>query len=162
MFLVSETIGLEAHHERVHLLAGVGASACGTSERLQLMLMLRATVLIDQLDPATNMFVETLVRRARTIEHAWSESSYGRKAKAKTRGKLSLEEQMRSGGLTRSAAGVMSCLELIGHVRAKAEREGKLQKAPKIKGDRLLLQEEDAGMTRKVIKVMIDDKKKRE
>ena len=113
MFLVSEAIGFEAHHERVPLLAGVSASAWGTFERLQLMLMLRATVFIAQLDPATNMFVETLFRRARIIEYAWSERSYNRKAKDDIGGKLFLEAQMMSGGLIRSAAAVMYGVERV-------------------------------------------------
>ena len=75
------------------------------------------------------MFVEIVFRRVQTIEYAWSERIHDREAKANTGGKLSLEEQMMFGGLTRSASAVTVCPELIEHVRAEAERDGKLQKA---------------------------------
>jgi len=129
MFLVSESVGFEAHHERIRQLAGVDSFARGIAEHLQLMLMLRAAVLVDQLDPANNMFVEILFRRVQTIEYSWSERIQDRESKANTSGRMSLEEQALFGGLTRSATAVMVCPELIEHVKTEAERDGKLQKA---------------------------------
>jgi len=129
MFLVSEAVGFEAHHERLRQLAGVDASAWGIAEHLQLMLMLRAAILVDQVDPANNMFIEVLFRRVQTIEYSWSERIHDREARANTGGSMSLEEQSLFGGLTRSATAVMVCPLLIEHVKTEAERDGKLQKA---------------------------------
>ena len=109
MFLVSEVVGFEAHHERLRQLVGVDASAWGIAEHLPLMLMLRAAILVDQVDPANNMFIEVLFRRVQTIEYSWSERIHDREARANTGGRMSLEEQSLFGGLTRSATVVMVC-----------------------------------------------------
>ena len=129
MFLISEAIGFEAHHERIRQLAGVDGGAWGIAEHLQLMLMLRAAILVDQLDPANNMFIEILFRRVQTIEYSWSERIADREAKASAGGRMSLEEQALFGGLTRSSSAIMICPALINFVKEEAERDGKLQKA---------------------------------
>ena len=127
--LISEAIGFEIHHERIRQLAGVDGGVWSIAEHRQLMLMLRAAILVDQLDPANHTFVEILFKCVQTIEYSWSERVADCDAKASAGGRMSLEEQALFGAFTRSSSAIMICPALFILVKEDAERDGKLRRA---------------------------------
>jgi len=81
----------------------------------------------DQLDGYNNLCLEVVFRRLQTIEYAYAERAREFESKA-VGGRLSLEEQSTFGGITRQAATLMVCPQLLEHVRSEVEREASLQK----------------------------------
>ena len=129
-YLATENLGFEGHHEKLRSLAGIDGGAWGIPEHYQTMMTLKMAIQIDQLDGANCAVVENLFRRAQTIEFGWAERIRERENKSSSAGsRLSLEEQSVFGGLTRVAANLMICPQLVDYVRDKVEKEAKLQKA---------------------------------
>ena len=128
-FLQSEGLGFEGHHERLRQVAGVRGDAWGISEHFQIMMVAKLAFQIDQIDGVNCAFMESLLRRAQTIEFGWAERIKEKEAKGFGGGRLSLEEQTMFGGLVRQASTLMICPALIDFVRAEVEKEAKLQKA---------------------------------
>ena len=127
---MTENLGFEAHHEKLRTLAGVDGSAWGIAEHYQVMMTLKMSIQIDQLDGNNSATVENLFRRVQTIEFGWAERIRERENRAASSGsRLLLEEQAVFGGLTRTASNLMVCPLLVGHVREEVEKEAKLQKA---------------------------------
>ena len=81
------------------------------------------------IDGVNCAFMESLLRRAQTIEFGWAERIKEREAKGSGSGRLSLDEQTMFGGLVRQASTLMICPALIDFVRAEVEKDAKLQKA---------------------------------
>jgi predicted fused transcriptional regulator/phosphomethylpyrimidine kinase len=132
MFLQSEGLGFEGHHERLRQLAGVGGDAWGIGEHFQIMMVAKLAFQIDQIDAVNCAFMESLLRRAQTIEFGWAERIKEKESKGMGASRLSLEEQTMFGGLVRQASTLMICPALIDFVRAEVEKEAKLQKALRI------------------------------
>ena len=121
-FLQSQGLGFEGHHERLRQVAGVGGDAWGISEHFQIMTVAKLAFQIDQIDGVTCAFMESLLRRAQTIEFGWSERIKEKEAKGFGGGRMSLEEQTMFGGLVRQASTLMICHALIDFVRAEVEK----------------------------------------
>ena len=128
-YLESEGVGFEGHHERVRQLAGVDGGAWGMSEHFQVMVQLKYGLQVDQVDGTNLLLIETLFRRAQTIEFAWSERIKERENKLATGNRLSVEEQGLFGGITRFASCLMICPLLLDFVRAEVEKDARLHKA---------------------------------
>ena len=134
-FLEAEGVGFEGHHERVKQLAGVDTAAWGMAEHLQVMTQLKKRLQVDQLDGSNLFLIETLFKRAQTIEFAWSERIKERENKQMAGGRLSIEEQSFFGGITRSAGSLMICPTLLDWVRSEVEKDAKLHKALRLARD---------------------------
>lgn len=126
-YLLVENLGLEGHHERFRQLCKLDSSSWGIQEHYQLSMTLKYAIRSDQLNPYNNLFCEVIFRRLQTIEFAYMERAREQEAKA-VGGKLLLEEQSTFGGLTRAAATLMICPQLLEHVRGEVERDAQLSK----------------------------------
>ena len=126
-YLVIEGLGLEGHHERFRQLCKVDASAWGVQEHFQLSMIIKHALQVDQINGYNAMFCEVIFRRMQTIEFAYAEKARDAESRA-IGGRLSLEEQQTFGGLTRQAATLMVCPELLDHVKAEVERDANLAK----------------------------------
>ena len=126
-YLLVENLGLEGHHERFRQLCKLDSSSWGIQEHYQLSMTLKYAIQSDQLNPYNNLFCEVIFRRLQTIEFAYMERAREQEAKA-VGGKLSLEEQSTFGGLTRAAATLMVCPQLLEHVRGEVDRDAQLSK----------------------------------
>ena len=126
-YLIVENLGLEGHHERFRQLCKLDSSSWGIQEHYQLSMTIKYAIQTDQLNPYNNLFCEVIFRRLQTIEFAYMERAREQESKA-VGGKLSLEEQSTFGGITRAAATLMVCPELLDHVKAEVERDANLAK----------------------------------
>ena len=126
-YLAIENLGLEGHHERFRQLCKLDSGSWGIQEHYQLSMTLKYAIQFDQLNPYNNLFCEVIVRRLQTIEYAYMERAREQEAKL-VGGKLSLEEQSTLGGITRAAATLMVCPELLEHVKSEVERDAQLAK----------------------------------
>lgn len=126
-YLIVENLGLEGHHERFRQLCKLDSSSWGIQEHYQLSMTIRYAIQTDQLNPYNNLFCEVIFRRLQTIEFAYMERAREQESKA-VGGKLSLEEQSTFGGITRAAATLMVCPDLLEHVKAEVERDANLAK----------------------------------
>jgi hypothetical protein len=121
-FLQSEDLGFEGHHERLRQLAGVGSDAWAIAEHFQIMMVAKLAFQVDQLDAVNCAFMESLLRRAQTIEFGWAERIKEKEAKGMGSSRLSLEEQSMFSGLVRQASTLMICPTLIDFVRVEVEK----------------------------------------
>ena len=103
--------------------------AWSIAEHFQIMMVAKLAFQVDQLDAVNCAFMESLLRRAQTIEFGWAERIKEKEAKGMGSSRLSLEEQSMFGGLARQASTLMICPTLIDFVRVEVEKEAKLQKA---------------------------------
>ena len=126
-YLIIENLGLEGHHERFRQLCKLDSGSWGIQEHCQLSMTLKYAIQSDQLNPYTNLFCEIMFRRLQTIEYACMERAREQEAKL-VGGKLSLEEQSTFGGITRAAATLMVCPDLLEHVKVEVERDAQLAK----------------------------------
>ena len=126
-YLVTEDLGLEGHHERFRTLCKLDSSSWGIQEHYQLTMTLKYAIQNDQVNPYNNLFCEVIFRRLQTIEYAYMERAREQEAKA-VGGRLSLEEQSTFGGITRAAATLMICPDLLSHVKTEVERDAALAK----------------------------------
>lgn len=126
-YLVMEGLGFEGHHERFRNLCKVDAASWGIQEHLQLSMIAKHMIQVDQYNGYNSLSCEVVFRRLQTIEFAYAEKARESEAKA-VGGRLSLEEQQTFGGVTRQAGTLMVCPELLDHVRAEVERDATLAK----------------------------------
>jgi hypothetical protein len=126
-YILNEGLGIEGHHEHFRSICKLAASDWGVQEHYQLSLQLKQALCIDMLDGSNLVSVETKFRRMQTIEFAHWDKAKDQESKG-IGGKLSLEEQAAFSGVTRAHTAIMICPDLIEHVRAELEREGKLNK----------------------------------
>ena len=126
-YLIIENLGLEGHHERVRQLCRLDSSSWGMQEHYQLTMTMRFALQTDQINPYNNLFVEVIFRRLQTIEYAYMDKAREQEAKA-VGGKMSIEEQSTFGGITRAAATLMICPDLLTHVKNEVEKDASLSK----------------------------------
>lgn len=126
-YLVVEGLGFEGHHERFRQLCKIEASSWGVQEHYQLSMIAKHALQTDQLDGYNNLCLEVVFRRLQTIEYAYAERAREFESKA-VGGRLSLEEQSTFGGITRQAATLMVCPQLLDHVKSEVERDATLAK----------------------------------
>eukprot|EP00438_Fugacium_kawagutii_P013922 Skav213474 [mRNA] locus=scaffold565:36349:39146:+ [translate_table: standard] len=126
-YLITENLGLEGHHERVRHLCRLDSSSWGMQEHYQLAMTMKYALQNDQVNPYNNLFTEVIFRRLQTIEYAYMDKAREQEAKA-VGGKLSLEEQPTFGGITRAAATLMICPDLLSHVKNEVEKDASLAK----------------------------------
>jgi hypothetical protein len=126
-YLVVENLGLEGHHERFRSLCKIESSSWGVQEHYQLSMIMKHLLQVDQYNGYNSLGIEVIFRRLQTIEFAYAERARENEAKS-VGGRLALEEQQVFGGLTRQAATLMVCPQLLEHVRSEVEREASLQK----------------------------------
>ena len=109
---------------------------------------LRQALLVDQLDGSNLLSVEVQFRRLQTIEFSYAEKA--REAESKgVGGRLSLEEQVSFGGVTRQFATLMICPSLVDHVKAETEREAVLAKSLRKAGEEREAARKAAGPAKK-------------
>ncbi|CAK0878156.1 unnamed protein product [Prorocentrum cordatum] len=118
-YILNEGLGVEGHREHFRSIRKLAASDWGVQEHYQLSLQLEQALYIDMLDGSNLVSVETKFRRMQTIEFAHWDKAKDQESKG-IGGKLS--------GVTRAHTAIMICPDLIEHVRAELEREGKLNK----------------------------------
>ena len=126
-YLAVEALGLEGHHERFRQLVKVDAGNWGIQEHFQLSMVLKHALQTDQFDGCNNLCIEVIFRRLQTIEYAYADKAREQESKS-VGGRLSLEEQQTFGGLTRQAATLMVCPDLLDHVKSEVERDANLAK----------------------------------
>ena len=105
----------------------VDAGNWGIQEHFQLSMVLKHALQTDQFDGCNNLCIEVIFRRLQTIEYAYADKAREQESKS-VGGRLSLEEQQTFGGLTRQAATLMVCPDLLDHVKSEVERDANLAK----------------------------------
>lgn len=103
-YLVVESLGFEAHHERFRKLCKLEPSGWGVQEHFQLSMILRQLIQVDMVNGLNALGVELML------------------------GKLSLEEQYTFGSLVRQAGTLMIAPSLLEHVKAEVQKDVELQK----------------------------------
>ena len=126
-YLVVESLGFEAHHERFRQLCKLEPAAWGVQEHFQLSMVLRQLIQVDMMDGLNSLGVELMFRRLQTIEYAHSEKAREMESRS-VGGKLSLEEQYTFGSLVRQAGTLMIAPTLLEHVKAEVQKDVELQK----------------------------------
>lgn len=89
---------------------------------------LRQALLVDQLDGSNLLSIEVQFRRLQTIEFSYAEKARDSESRG-LGGRLSLEEQVSFGGVTRQFSTLMICPALLDHVKAETEKEAVLAKS---------------------------------
>lgn len=147
-YLSIEGLWFEGHHERLRQVCKVDTAAWGIQEHFQVSMALRQALLVDQLDGSNLLSVEVQFRRLQTIEFSYAEKA--READSKgVGGRLSLEEQVSFGGVTRQFATLMICPSLVDHVKAETEREAVLAKSLRKAGEEREAARKAAGPAKK-------------
>ncbi len=127
-YLAVENLGFEGHHERLRQSCKVDTTAWGIQEHFQVSMALRQALLVDQLDGSNLLSIEVQFRRLQTIEFSYAEKAKDSESRG-LGGRLSLEEQVSFGGVTRQFATLMICPALLDHVKAETEKEAVLAKS---------------------------------
>lgn len=127
-YLAVENLGFEGHHERLRQICKVDTTAWGIQEHFQVSMALRQALLVDQLDGSNLLSIEVQFRRLQTIEFSYAEKARDSESRG-LGGRLSLEEQVSFGGVTRQFSTLMICPALLDHVKAETEKEAVLAKS---------------------------------
>ena len=127
-YLAIEGLGFEGHHERLRQMCRLEPTSWGIQEHFQVSMAVRQALLVDQLDGCNLLSIEVQFRRLQTIEFSYAEKAKDAEAKG-AGGRLSLEEQVSFGGVTRQFSTLMICPSLLEHVKTETEKEAVLAKS---------------------------------
>ena len=127
-YLSIEGLGFEGHHQRLRQMCRLEPTSWGVQEHFQVSMALRQALLVDQLDGCNLLSTEVQFRRLQTIEFSYAEKAKDAEARG-AGGRLSLEEQVSFGGVTRQFSTLMICPSLLDHVKTETEKEAALAKS---------------------------------
>ena len=103
-------------------------SQWGMEEYGNLIMVARALMFVDQIDPANLVGMELIFRRLQTIEYSYSDKLRDR-ASASTGGRLTLDEQAAFGAMAKVETCLTICPALLEAARAETEKEAGLAKS---------------------------------
>ena len=110
--LRAEGKGLEAHFEHFKTLCNVKHDQWGMEEYEQLVMIVRALMFTDQLDPTNSTGIELLFRRLQIIEYSYSDRLKSRATQSQG-GLLTPEEQAAFAGYSKIESRLMICPSLV-------------------------------------------------